>query len=50
VNVPFDDLFTDYEAALTMLRRVIFHEFTSEDERDQYTGLNDLEPRDNRFD
>jgi hypothetical protein len=49
VNVPFDDLFTDYEAAFTMFRRVIFHEFTPEGERDKYTGLNGLEPRDNRI-
>jgi hypothetical protein len=49
VNVPFDDLFTDFEAALTMFRRLIFHEFTPPGERDRYTELNDLEPRDNRF-
>ncbi|OYR56634.1 hypothetical protein [Halorubrum halodurans] len=49
VNVPFDDLFRDFEAALTMFRRVIFHEFTPPGERDRYMELNDLEPRDNRF-
>jgi len=49
VNLPFDDLFRDYEAALTMFRRVMFHEFTPAAERDRYTELNNLEPRDNRF-
>jgi hypothetical protein len=48
-NVPFDGLFRDFEAALTMFRRVIFHEFTPPDERDRYMELNELEPRDNRF-
>lgn len=49
VNLPFDDLFRDYEAALTMFRRVMLHEFTPAAERDRYTELNNLEPRDNRF-
>jgi hypothetical protein len=50
VNVSFDDAFRDYEAALTMFRRVTFHEFTLPGERERYTELNNLDPRDNRLD
>lgn len=50
VNVSFDDVFRDYEATLTMFRRVIFHEFTLPGERERYTELNNLDPRDNRLD
>lgn len=46
---PFDAVFTDYEAALTLFRRLLFEELTGGVEHDRYTSLSDLSPTDQRF-
>jgi len=48
-DMPFDNVFTDYEAAITLFRRVIANEFVLDEERDRYTSLLDLSPTDQRF-
>jgi hypothetical protein len=48
-DMPFDNLFTDYEAAITLFRRVLVNEFVLDEERDRYTSLLDLSPTDQRF-
>jgi len=46
---PFDSVFTDYEASLTLFRRILFKELTGCVEHNRYTGLSDLMPTDQRF-
>lgn len=48
-DMPFDNVFTDYEAAITLFRRVLVNEFVLDEERDRYTSLLDLSPSDQRF-
>jgi hypothetical protein len=48
-DMPFDNVFTDYEAAITLLRRVLVNEFVLDEERDRYMSLLDLSPADKRF-
>jgi hypothetical protein len=48
-DMPFDNVFTDYEAAITLFRRVLVNEFVLDEERDRYMSLLDLSPTDQRF-
>mgnify|MGYP005849347797 FL=1 len=48
-DMPFDNVFTDYEAAITLFRRVLANEFVLDEERDRYTSLLNLSPTDQRF-
>jgi hypothetical protein len=46
---PFNAVFTDFEASLTLFRRLLFEELTGGVEHDRYTRLSDLTPTDQRF-